>query len=257
MVDLKFSKPVNASFAATAATGGSFPAPVGVGAPVSLAASTVGVLFTVFANEDGSAVLSIVTDNAPAPSPAAGLMLEGLYVSPLPTYASGDASVLHTDSRGRLIVSLANPGSGSTVDVDTDDSPAPTNPSGIWTMLLYDATLPTYTDGDATAMHASINGELLTLERKPGTSSVTSVAASTSSVTLIASNTARRGATVYNDSATANLYIKLGATASTTSFTAKVGPDSYFELPQAVYTGVVDGIWDAAVGNARITELTV
>lgn len=88
----------------------------------------------------------------------------------------------------------------------------------------------------------------------PATATVTSVAGSASSVTLLASNTSRQGATIFNDS-TATLYVKLGATASTTSFTVKMATDDYFEVPFS-YTGVIDGIWSSATGNARITELT-
>jgi hypothetical protein len=257
MVDLKVYKPVSATFAATAASAGAFPAPVGVGAPVSLTASTVGVMFTTFASSDGTVVLSVIADNAAAPATPVGSMIEGVYVTPLPTYASGDAAVMHMDSRGRVIVSISNPGTGASIDVDTDDSAAPANPTGIWVMSLYDATLPTYTTGDAAALHASINGELLTLERPPGTSAVTSVAAAVVNTSLLAADTTRRGAMIFNDSASANLYVKLGSTASLTSFTALVPPSGYYELPYPVYTGAIDGIWDAAVGDARITELTV
>lgn len=315
MVDTKYYKPVSASFSATATAVAGFPAPVVPGTSINLAASTVGVLFTTLANSDGAYVISIIGDNAAAPATPVGVMVEGVFVTPLPTYASGDAAVAHMDSRGRLIVSLANPGSGTTVDVDQDDTAAPANPTGIWTMLLYDATLPTYATGDATAMHAddrgrmlvslinpttgatvevdqdgttasvnptgiwtvgmydatlptysdgdaavlhtSVNGELLTLERLPGSSSVSSVAATAVNTTLIAANTARRGAMVFNDSATATLFLKLGATASATSYTVQIPPNNYYELPSPVYTGIVDGIWSAAVGDARITELTV
>lgn len=315
MVDLKVYKPVSATFAATAAAAGAFPAPVGVGAPVSLTASTVGVMFTTFASSDGVSILSVISDNAAAPAIPVGSMVEGVFVTPLPVYASGDAAVFHTDARGRLIVALSNPGGTATVDIDTDDSPAPANPSGIWTMLLYDAslptyadgdaaamhadsrgrqlislinptsgattdvdtdeatattnptgiwvmslydtTLPTYTNGDAAALHASVNGELLTLERPPDTSAVTSVAAAAANTSLLAANAARRGAMVFNDSASANLYLKLGTAASLTSFTSLVPPSGYYELPYPAYTGAINGIWDAAVGDARITELTV
>ena len=49
--------------------------------------------------------------------------------------------------------------------------------------------------------------------------------------------------------------MKLGATASATSFTAKLSPDGYYEVPFN-YTGIIDGLWASATGNARITELT-
>lgn len=92
-------------------------------------------------------------------------------------------------------------------------------------------------------------------ETRPGTSSVTSVASSASSVSLLASNANRRAATIYNDSS-ADLYVKFGATASSSSFTVKMAANSYFEFPQPCYTGAVDGIWGSATGAARLTELT-
>jgi hypothetical protein len=89
---------------------------------------------------------------------------------------------------------------------------------------------------------------------RPSTSVTSSVAGSTSSVTLLPANTLRIGATVYNDS-TALLYVKLGVTASTTDYTIKMFPLSYYEVPYG-YTGEIDAIWSVATGNARIDELT-
>jgi hypothetical protein len=81
----------------------------------------------------------------------------------------------------------------------------------------------------------------------------TSVAGSASSVQLLAASS-RRGATIFNDSA-ATLYLKLGTTASTTSFTVRMLANAYYEVPFG-YMGQIDGIWSSATGNARITELT-
>lgn len=81
-----------------------------------------------------------------------------------------------------------------------------------------------------------------------------SVAGSGSSASLLASNANRLGATIFNDS-TAVLYLKLGATASTTSYSAQLAANAYYEVPFN-YTGAIDGIWASATGNARITELT-
>jgi hypothetical protein len=86
------------------------------------------------------------------------------------------------------------------------------------------------------------------------TPTVTSVPSSASSVQLLASNTSRKGATIANDS-TQVLYIKLGTTATTSSYTIKLNTDDYYEVPFG-YTGRIDGIWASANGNARITELT-
>jgi hypothetical protein len=93
------------------------------------------------------------------------------------------------------------------------------------------------------------------IHTKTSSSSVTSVSGSASSVSLLASTSGRVGAMVYNDS-TATLYVKFGATASTTSFTYLLAAGATLEFPQPIYTGAVDGIWASATGAARITELT-
>jgi hypothetical protein len=94
----------------------------------------------------------------------------------------------------------------------------------------------------------------ITTAPKTGTSAVTSVASSVTSVSLLAANAGRLGATVHNDG-TANLFVKLGATASATSFTVRIATQGYYEVPFG-YTGAIDGIWSVANGSARITELT-
>jgi len=81
------------------------------------------------------------------------------------------------------------------------------------------------------------------------------VASSASSVNLLPLNEARKGAAFFNDS-TSILRIKLGATASLTSYTVQVAKGGYYELPVSnIYLGVIDGIWDSANGNCRVTEL--
>lgn len=75
------------------------------------------------------------------------------------------------------------------------------------------------------------------------------------STTLLAANAAARlGVSVFNDSS-ATLYLKTGAVASTASFTVKILPGGYWECPYG-YSGIVDGIWDAAAGAALVTEYT-
>lgn len=96
-------------------------------------------------------------------------------------------------------------------------------------------------------------GGTVVTEELASNSTVASVASSASTGTLLAANQGRRGATIYNDSSAA-LYLKLGATASTTSFTALVAAAGYYEVPFG-YCGVIDGIWASANGNARVTEL--
>ena len=91
---------------------------------------------------------------------------------------------------------------------------------------------------------------------KAATATLANVAGATSSQTLLAANTLRLGAVIMNDSA-ATLYVKFGSTASTTSFTYLLTAAATLELPtNAVYTGIITGIWASATGSARVTELT-
>lgn len=105
-------------------------------------------------------------------------------------------------------------------------------------------------DGAASAVVTNVP----TKETRATTPSQTSVAGNVGNVTLLSANSNRLGATVFNDS-TATLYLKLGTTASTSSFTVMMAPSGYYEVPFN-YTGQIDGIWSSGTGNARITELT-
>lgn len=106
-------------------------------------------------------------------------------------------------------------------------------------------------------MSGSLTPFVSRVQDEPGvTATVTAVNSSATSVTLLAANTARLVATIHNTDANA-LYVKFGATASTTSFTVKIASDGYYEFPKPIYQGVVDGIWAGdGSGIAAITELT-
>lgn len=88
------------------------------------------------------------------------------------------------------------------------------------------------------------------------TSSVTSVVSAAVSTSILASNANRRMAILFNDCDKA-VYVKLGATASTTSFSYKLSPAQTLELPIPLYTGAIDAIWDATpTGSMRVTEVS-
>lgn len=95
-----------------------------------------------------------------------------------------------------------------------------------------------------------------TLTTRPGTGTQSIVADAATSTTILAANTARKGASVFNDS-TEVLYLLVGAgTASATVFSVKMQPSDYFEVPFG-YTGILVGIWAAnASGSARVMEYT-
>lgn len=90
--------------------------------------------------------------------------------------------------------------------------------------------------------------------RQAASGTQASVASSATSVTILAANSNRLGAAVYNDS-TQILYLLLAATtASTSAYSVQVASQGYYEVPSN-YTGQLTGIWAAANGNARVTEL--
>lgn len=84
------------------------------------------------------------------------------------------------------------------------------------------------------------------------TAATTRVPSSATAVTLLAMNTARNQATIYNES-TQVLYIKFGAGASTTDYTLPIAGSGYYEFPVR-YGGEITGIWASANGFAQLTE---
>lgn len=106
-------------------------------------------------------------------------------------------------------------------------------------------------DADGTYVNAASAGGG---ETPADTATLSNVASSDSNGTLLAANLDRRGATIVNDS-TQILYVKFGATASATSYTYKLIAGATLEFPAPIYQGIVDGIWVAANGAARVTEI--
>lgn len=100
-----------------------------------------------------------------------------------------------------------------------------------------------------------MNGSMPVTNRVAAAATLANVAGSATSVTLIASNANRRGALIFNDS-TAVLYVAYAATASATAHIVQIPAGGYWEAPVPVYTGAITGIWSAAAGAARTTELT-
>lgn len=175
---------------------------------------------------------------------------------PLPTGAATEATLSSLNGKvtavntGAVVVSSSALPSGASTEatLSTLNGKIPSNLTVTSTRLLV--------DGSGVTQPVSIAATVATKETVSASSSVTSVASSASSVSLLASNANRLGATFYNDS-TQILYLKLGATASATSYTVQLAAGSYYELPTPhLYTGAIDGIWASANGNARITELS-
>lgn len=118
---------------------------------------------------------------------------------------------------------------------------------------------PTYTNNTLNALSLDTSGNLrvtgFVTTNKAATSSVTSVAQSTSNTVLLAANSTRVFASIYNNTGQ-KMFIKLGTTASTTSYSIQLMPNSYWEVPND-YTGEIDAVWSGnGSNNALVTELT-
>jgi hypothetical protein len=106
----------------------------------------------------------------------------------------------------------------------------------------------------ATVASTTITGTVTTKETRAATPAQTSVSVTASNTSVLASNANRLGATIYNEGS-AICYLKLGATASLTSYTLQIASGGYYEVPFA-YTGAIDGITSASTAQLRITEVT-
>lgn len=78
------------------------------------------------------------------------------------------------------------------------------------------------------------------------------VSASTSQVTLIAANTARKGLVISSKS-DSMLYVSTVNGFAKNNAPILIAPTESWEL-RFRYTGAFYGVWDAAAGNATVTE---
>ncbi len=141
-------------------------------------------------------------------------------------------------------------------DVNLDSMPT----GGVMAVLMaWDDTNNEFRAVELDSGRLNINATVATGDA-PSTGAITSVGDATSSTTILAANSSRKGATIYNDS-DAILYLALAnVTASTSTYTVQVPAKAFFELPLSdggPYTGIIVGIWASdAGGSARVTELT-
>lgn len=136
------------------------------------------------------------------------------------------------------------------------DSALPTGANVIGALSANQSVNIAQMNGVTTSMGAgtSDTGTQRVTHSSGATATEANVPSSTSNTTLLAASTSRLGAAFFNDS-TSLLYLKFGATASSTSYTVQLVPNSYYEIPGPhIYNGIVDGIWVSANGNCRVTS---
>lgn len=167
------------------------------------------------------------------------------------TDANGDYSPISVDSAGRIRTNALGTYSEDGAHVSGDQ--------GLFVLAVRNdnaTTALTTTDSDYSPIGVTSQGGIFTAVQRAASATLVNVNDTASSTTLQAANNARRGWLIFNDSSS-DLYIKFGATASLTSFSIKLGSGQYYEMPQPIYVGVIDGIWSAdSTGAARVTELT-
>ena len=88
-----------------------------------------------------------------------------------------------------------------------------------------------------------------------GTSVLSGTNRSNTAQVILPANSNRRGALFFNDS-NATMFLAYSASVTTTEFTVKLSAQSFYVV-DALYTGVISGIWaTAGSGQVRSTEVT-
>jgi hypothetical protein len=227
------------------------------GTPNSLANAWPITITDGYGQIQGSAVNPIyVTGNITASNPSVGAddglalgfdtQVGGIVSTAAPTYTNGDLKALSLTTLGGLridgvyAVATANATAANVM-----------NSGGYVTTAA-----PTYTTGQLNPLSLDTNGSLRTFSKRSTASTVTSVSPTpNANNTLLASNANRIYATVFNNT-DKTLFIKLGATASATSFTTQLFKGSYWEIP-GDYTGIIDAFAPGGTsGSVLVTELS-
>lgn len=201
----------------------------------------VSILF----NSDG--IELAVSGGSTPPVSTSALMVAGID-------AASAARVLRTHTDGTLFVTGTVSTTATSVGQGNSGSIAQS-----WYVQLTNGTT-VIGQGQTTALfvtgNVTVTNIVTTSMQRSTSSSIATVARTGTSTTILAANGYRNGASVFNDS-NAVLYLRLSAgSATTTSYSTKLGAQSYFEVPTE-YSGIINGIWaSAGSGNALVTEYT-
>lgn len=191
-----------------------------------------------------------------------GPLVQGAVTTAAPTYTTATTNALSLTTAGALRVdgsAVTQPISAAALPLPAGASTSALQTAGNATLTAISGQIPATLGQHASAASMSV---VIASDQSPipvtaslsSTAVITSVANSLTTGVLLASNTARRGFIIFNDSL-AIVFVAFAATASTTAFSVKLQPGSEYE-PGIDYTGVISGISSAAVGSCRVTEFT-
>lgn len=178
---------------------------------------------------------------------AVDAIVSGGYVTTAaPTYATAQLNALSLTTGGQLRIDSVYP--TGTVTANAPDA----TEMGAITV----AGPPTYTTGQLNALTTDVGGNLRVITNKASVASVTSVAVTaTTATSLLASNTSRVFASLYNNGTKGTMYVLLGGgTASAANFSITLLPASYWEVP-VDWTGAVS-CFATNASTVLCTELT-
>ena len=172
----------------------------------------------------------------------------GVVTTAAPAYTTATINALSLTTRGGLRVDGVYP--QATANASAPD---------IYVTGGYVTTAaPTYTTGQLNPLSLDVNGNLRTtaVTNKAGTSTVAQISVSSSvSTTLLAANSARVAAQIYNNN-TQLLYILMGTgAASATNFSILLMSNSYWEVPND-WTGPISALSKTITApNTMVTEM--
>lgn len=205
-----------------------------------------GVTVTMGSGINGTGVqrVNLATDQA-------ALTTAGLFSVKIDQTTPGTTNLVAVSS----ISTSVTPGTAAANLGKAEDAAHASGDTGVFALgVRNDNGATTYgADQDYTPMATDKNGRGI-VTQKAATGTQTSVASSATNVTLLAANSARLGATLFNDS-TAVCYVRFAATATSSNYSVQLLSNSYYEVPFG-YSGIIDGIWASANGNMRVTEMS-
>lgn len=256
--------PTGASTSALQITGNTTLSTISGQLPLTLGQTTMSGSLAVTIASNQSA-LSVTSTTAYAQGSTTtgelGSLIMGASTSAAPTYTTATSNPLSLTTVGNLRVD----GSSVTQPVSAVSLPLPTGAATSALQTSGNATLTAISGQLPPALGPQVSGSSLSIVQATGTTfsvtsdisttgTLSSVSLTTSTQVLLASNAARKGFIIYNDSS-AMLFVAFAATASTTAFSTKIQAGGAFDS-DVDYTGVISGISSLAAGAARITEFT-
>lgn len=257
--------PTGASTSALQTAGNSTLSAISLQLPATLGQTTMAnsLSVTIASNQSAVAVAS-AHDYAQGATTSGelGPLVQAAVTTAAPTYTTATTNPLSLTTAGALRVdgsAVTQPISAAALPLPAGAATSALQTTGNTTLSTISGQLPAtigqHTMAASTSVTlASDQGPISVVATLSSTGTLSSVSLTTSTQVILASNSARKGFMIYNDSLNM-LFIAFSATASTTAFSTKIQPGGAYE-PGIDYTGVISGIASAASGAARVTEFT-